>query len=117
MLDNFLEPMVIDAQHHGAIHLDKAAVGVPGETRSSLAAFARPSTVMSFRPEVQHGVHHAWHRDARAGADRHQQRMVVVTEIQPDGLLHRDQRGIDLLLQIVRDIFDCCRRTRCRHRR
>ena len=81
MLDDFLKPVVIDAEHHRTIHLDEAAIGVPGEA-GIVRSFRKALDGDVVQAEVQHGVHHAGHRNARAGADGHQQWMVrLVAEI------------------------------------
>ena len=81
VLDDLLEPMVIDAEHHGAVHLDEAAVGVPGKARV-VRRRAEALDRHVVETEVEHGVHHAGHGDARAGADRNQQRLALVAELQ-----------------------------------
>jgi hypothetical protein len=51
-LQRFLERAVIEAEHDVGVHLDEAAIAVPGEARSPDAA-ARPSTVSSLRPRLR----------------------------------------------------------------
>mmetsp|Transcript_22629 Transcript_22629/g.70837 ORF Transcript_22629/g.70837 Transcript_22629/m.70837 type:complete len:790 (-) Transcript_22629:118-2487(-) len=83
----------LHAQHDVAVHGDEAPVAVereplvprpPGEADHRLVV----------QPEVQHGVHHAWHRVARPGAHAHQERVVGVAEPLPYRSLHaRDARA------------------------
>ena len=76
-LDNFqrfFECIMIQLEHHVGIHLDEAAIAVPGET---LVAGGIGQTFHGFvvQTEIEHGVHHARHRGAGTGADRDQQRI------------------------------------------
>ena len=43
---------MIDAQHDRAVHLDEAAIGIPGEPLIAARFGASPSTVASFRPRL-----------------------------------------------------------------
>ena len=63
--ENVLELVMIDAEHHVRIHRDEAAVAVEGEAP---VARARGQALDSgvVEAEVQHRVHHARHRGARA---------------------------------------------------
>src|SRR5271157_2838803 len=71
--------MVLDTEHHLSVHLNEAAIAVICE--AFVAALARqPLDHPVVEPEVQHRVHHARHRDARAGAHRHEKRVVGVPE-------------------------------------
>jgi hypothetical protein len=79
-LQRFLEAAVIEPEHDVRIHLDEAAIAVPGE-----AIIARGGGEADHRrvveAEVEDGVHHARHRHARAGADRDEQRIGGVAEL------------------------------------
>jgi hypothetical protein len=76
-LERLLEQAVIDAHHYVGVHLNEAAVRVPGEAfvPSLLGEADHRHRV---QPEVEHGIHHAGHRHPRARPDRHQQRKVGV---------------------------------------
>jgi hypothetical protein len=65
---------VVEAQHHVRIHLDEAAVAVPGEARVA-GQGGKALDRLVVEAEVEHGVHHARHGDAGARADRDQQRV------------------------------------------
>ena len=104
LLDVFqfaLEFVVIDVQHHGAIHLDEAAVTVPG--KAGVAAGPRqPVHGPVVQAEIEHGVHHARHRGARAGADGDEQRIVRIAEAAADDPFDPGNAGLDLPGEIVR---------------
>ena len=100
LFDDFLEPVMIDAKHDGAEHLDEAAVGIPGEAGViGGERQARDGGVV--QAEVQHRVHHAGHRHPRAGADGDQQRLFGVAEGEADGFFHQGQGGVDLRGQLA----------------
>ena len=102
-LERFLEQPVIDPEHDVRIHLDEAAVAVPGEAR--VAARAREAfDGLVVEPEVEHGVHHAGHRDRGARADRDQQRVFHVAQHLADGALDMAQRLGDLVAQGRREV-------------
>ena len=101
VFDDLLELMVVHAEHDGAVHLDEAAIGVPGKAGIvGLGAEALDRHVVE--TEVEHGVHHAGHGDARAGAHRNQQRLALVAELQALRLLDMGQGFADLGCQVVR---------------
>ena len=99
-LEHVLEMMVIDAQDDLAVHLDEAAIAVPGKARIA-ALLGEPVDRAVVEAEIEDRVHHARHRRARARAHRDKQRIVLGAEAQPDPLLELRQGGIDLLLQVV----------------
>ena len=78
-VENFLEQRVLHAQYHVRIHLNETAITVIGETRIAGQpgkAFGR----LLRQAEVQHRVHHAGHRNPRAGSHRNQQRLLRIAE-------------------------------------
>ncbi len=80
VLDSRLEP-----EHDVAVHGDEAAVAVVREARvAGQCDHALDGDVVE--AEVQHGVHHARHRRAGAGADRHEQRPGGIAEAAADNL-------------------------------
>ena len=78
-LQRLLEGAVIEAEDDIGIHLDEAAIAVPGEAgvarRGGEAAHG-----LVVEAEVEDGVHHPRHRHARARADRDEQRIGGVAE-------------------------------------
>jgi hypothetical protein len=71
-LQRFLERAVIEAEHDVGIHLDEAAIAVPGEARvAGRGGEALDAGVVE--AEVEDRVHHAGHGDAGAGADGDEQ--------------------------------------------
>ena len=80
--------VVVHAEHDVAVHLDEAAVAVIGEAR--VAGWPRqPLDRAVVEAEIEDGVHHARHRDARARAHRDQQRLLRVAEARAERLLDR----------------------------
>ena len=79
VVEDFLEMMMADAEHHIGIHGDEAPVAVLRE--APVAGFFRKCIHRDIvEAEIEHGVHHAGHRGARAGAHRNQQRILGVAE-------------------------------------
>ena len=82
---------MIDAEHHIAIHLDEAAIGVVGESAVG-GAPREPFDGLVVEAEIEHRVHHARHRGARARAHRYEQRIVDVAETGAGDLAHHVER-------------------------
>ncbi len=95
LLQRLLEELAVHAQHGLAEHLHQAAVGVPGE--ALVAGLGGQSEDRGVREaDVQHGVHHAGHRELGAGADRDQQRVVRLAEL----LAHLPLQGGQVLADL-----------------
>ena len=77
--EDLLVALARDAAHDVAEHLDEAPVGVP---REALVARVRGQAQhrLVIETEVQDRLEHARHRVARAGAHRHEQRVVGVAQ-------------------------------------
>ena len=101
LVQHLFEVVVAEAQHDVGIHGDEAAIAVEGE-----ATVARqPGQALDrlvVQAQVQHRVHHARHRRARAGPHRHQQRVFDIAEGLADHALDLGQGGLDLGVQIGR---------------
>jgi hypothetical protein len=78
-LQRFLEAAMIELEHHIRVHLDEAAIAVPGEALVA-ADRGEADNGRVVEAEVEHRVHHARHRRARAGTDRDEQRIGGVAE-------------------------------------
>jgi len=64
LVQNFLEVVVADTEHHVRIHRDEAPIGVVG--KAPVAGFSGESCHgLVVEAEIEHGIHHAWHRRAR----------------------------------------------------
>ncbi len=101
VLENVLEVVVFDVEHHVGIHLDEAAVGVVGE--APVAGLLRQRLDgLVVEAEVEHGVHHAGHRRAGSGTDGDQQRIGAVAELAPGDFRDVSETGVDLLRQVLR---------------
>ena len=99
-LKRFLEGAVIEAEHDIGIHLDEAAVAVPGEARIARRG-GEPFHRLVVKAEVQHRVHHARHGDAGAGAHRNEQRIGLVAEALAGNCFDMADAVGDLLAQAV----------------
>ena len=72
LVEDFLERTMLKTEHHVGIHGDKAAVAIQG--KAAVAGFFRQRLHRYVvQSEIKHGVHHAGHRRAGAGAHRNQQ--------------------------------------------
>ena len=90
-----LEVLVLDAHGGRAEHVDEAAVAVVGEAGvAGLLGQALDRGVG--QAEVEDRVHHARHRQRRAGADADQQRVGRVAELAAELRLHLLDGGLDL---------------------
>ncbi len=100
-VEDFLEVMMLEAEHHVRIHGDEAAIAVIGE-----AAIARELRQrfhgLVVEAEIEHGVHHARHRGARAGAHGDEQRVLGVAEHLAGQLADIVERLLNLRLQFLR---------------
>ena len=79
VVEHLLERLLAQIEHHVAVHLHEAAVGVIGESRVRRAGH-EPLNRVIVEPEVQDRLHHAGHRNGRAGAHGDEQRVSVVAE-------------------------------------
>ncbi len=94
-LEDFLEMMVLHAEHDVAVHLDEAAVGIVGEAGVARRCRERFHRLV-VEAEIEDGVHHARHRDAGAGAHRHEQGLGLVAEAAAGQRGDVIERGVDL---------------------
>ena len=92
-----LEHVLRDLQHDVAEHLDEAAVAVGGEPAVARLLLQRFDGLV-VEAEVQNRVHHAGHRELRARAHRHEQRLLGVAELAARRLLELPQVVDHLLL-------------------
>ena len=93
--------MMLEAEHHVRIHRDEAAIAVIGEAAIA-GEFGERFDRLVVEAEIEHGIHHARHRGAAAGADRHQQRIFGIAERLAGQLADMVQRLLDLRLQFRR---------------
>ena len=111
-IENILKIMVCDAEHDIAVHLDKAAVAVPGKT---LVAGFLSQTVdcVIIQAKVQNRIHHPRHRHTRPGAHRNQQRVFGIAEPHAHFLFQPRHRAFNLFFQ-AGDIDGHARNNGCR---
>ena len=69
----------LHAHDHVAVHLDEAAVAIPGEA-GIVAGLFQGDDGLVVEAEVEDGVHHARHGIARAGTDGDQEGLFDVAE-------------------------------------
>ena len=121
LLDDHLERLVIlvrpllHAEHDVAVHLHEAAVAVPREARVVRLLRERFDRLV-VEPEVEDGVHHPRHRVARAGADRHEQRVLEVAELLLRSASRSRRRRPSSAPAAPTDSCACGRSSRCRPR-
>ena len=77
--EDFLEIVVAEIEHHIGIHLDEAAIAVPGETLVA-SRFGHRDHGLVVKAKVEHCVHHAGHGGAGARAHGDQQRVGLVAK-------------------------------------
>ena len=78
-IEDVLEMMMLEAEHHVRIHGDEAAIAVIGKAAVAGHLGQRLHGLV-VEAEIEHGVHHARHRGAAAGAHRNQQRIFGIAE-------------------------------------
>ncbi len=102
LVDDLLKVGLRQLHHHVGEHLDEPAVGVVGEARvvRKLREALHHGVVQA---QVQDGVHHAGHRNPRAGADGNQQRVGGVAELLAGDFLQPGEVFENLGLDFVVD--------------
>ena len=93
--------MMLEAEHHVGIHGDEAAIAVIGEAAIA-GHFRQRLDRLVVEAEIEHGIHHARHRGAAAGAHRDQQRIFGIAERLAGQLADMVERLFDLRLQFLR---------------
>ena len=101
VVEDVLEQVVFDAEHHVGIHGDEAPVAVIGEAAVA-RRFRHGLHGLVVEAEIEHGVHHAGHRRARARAHRDQQRVRLVAETLAGDAADLRQRRRHLALELFR---------------
>jgi hypothetical protein len=102
-LQRFLERAVIEFEDDVGVHLDEAAIAVPGEP-CVFGGLREALDGLVVEAEIEDGVHHSRHRCAGAGADRDEQRVCGIAEgLAGDGLDVREAGG-DLVAQRLREL-------------
>ena len=79
LFEDLLEIVVAEVKHHIGIHLDEAAIAIPGETLVA-CGFGHGDHGLVVEAKVQHRVHHAGHGGAGAGPHGDQQRIGLIAE-------------------------------------
>ncbi len=96
-----VEGVPVDGQHHVREQGDEAAVAVPGEAVVP-GPLRQPLDRLVVQTQVEDGVHHAGHGRPRSGAHRDEERARRIAEAAPCGGLEPGQVGEDLLPQAGR---------------
>ena len=77
LLEGALELLAVDLEHGLAEHLDEPTVGVPREV--IVVGHARETGDAGIvQTDVEDGLHHAGHGEARTGAHGHQKRVLRI---------------------------------------
>jgi hypothetical protein len=90
VFNDFLETVMIHAEHNVTVHLDKAAITVPGKAGVTRLR-GKPFHGHVVEAQVEHGIHHSGHGYACARADRDQQGIMFIAELATDGSLDMGQ--------------------------
>ena len=115
VFEDFLEHLMVEAHDDIGIHLDETAVAVIGKAGIAGIGGQRLDRLV-VQAEIEHGVHHARHRGAGAGAHRHQKQFRRIAETasgQPADMVERDR---DIRFQRGRIGAARWRSRRCRPR-
>ena len=104
MLQCGLEILRIRIEYNFTEHLNETAIGVIGEAFVA-RQFHQSLHRLVINARVEHGVHHAWHRELRTRAHRYEQRIVLRTEFFTRLLLDNLQRRLGLLPNTCRKLF------------
>ncbi|MNV74192.1 hypothetical protein D3C71_1673930 [compost metagenome] len=100
VLEDFLKDVVVDAHDDVAIHLDEAAVAVPGKARvAGIVTECMHGLIVE--AEIEDRVHHPRHRGAGAGTHGKQQRTVGVAKNPAGDFLHPANAFADLVVQAL----------------
>ena len=102
-VENFLERVLGDVEHHAAEHLDQPAIGIVSEARI-VAALGQAFDRLVIQAEVEDGVHHARHGELCARAHADQQRIVGAAELLPLQLFQVLERFVHLAVDFRRDV-------------
>ena len=101
-IEDLVEIVLRDLQHHVAVHLDEAAIAIVGEPR--IVALGHEGLHgLVVQPQVEDGVHHARHGELRAGAHAHQQRIRDIAELLPHALFQGAEGFQHLLVDLRRN--------------
>ena len=102
LLKRFFEDMMLDAEHDGGIHLDEAAIAVPGEAGVSGIA-GQSFDCLVVEAEIEHRVHHAGHGGAGARADGDEQGPFGVVEGVAGDAADLGHGGVHLRFEVRRE--------------
>ena len=101
-VEDCVEIVLRDFEHHGAVHLDEAAVAIVGEAR--IAALGDDGfDGLVVQAEVEDGIHHARHGELGAGAHADQQRVGGVAELLAHAAFQLLEGVEHLLVDLGRD--------------
>ena len=104
LVDELLEVFLADFHNNVGVHLDEAAVAVPGPA-GVVGLLGHDLDDLFVQAEVQDGVHHAGHGSTRAGTDGDQQGVLVIAELLAGDAFHLGDVLHDLSLDLIVDGF------------
>ena len=87
LVNELLKILLAHLHDHVGVHLDKAAIAVPGP-EGVIGLLCNDRHHVLVEAQIQDGVHHAGHGGPCAGADGNQQRILVIAELLAGDLLH-----------------------------
>ncbi len=102
-IESFLEELAFDSQDDLAEQLDEPAMGIERET-PVLGERREALERGRVEAEVEDCVHHAGHREFRAAADTHEERIARIAKPFAGGLLDNLERFLHLLPKAVREL-------------
>jgi hypothetical protein len=106
-LEHRLKALRGHAEHNVAVHLDEAPEAVEREALSGLLRETAHGRVG--QAEIEHGVHHAGHRDRGSRSHRHEQRILRVAEARTRDLLDARERAARLGEHRLGQLASCAR--------
>jgi len=101
--EHVFERLVTHAEDNGSKHLNETPVGVEREVLVS-GQLDHALGDLVVEADVKDGVHHAGHRELRAGAARYQERVRRIPEFFPGLFFHRPERRQSLLPEPLRKL-------------
>ena len=104
LVDELFKVLLAHLHDHVGVHLDEAAVAVPGPAGVAGLAGEDLHHVL-VQAQVEDGIHHAGHGGPGAGADGDQQGIFLVAELLAGDFLHLDDILHDLRLDLVVDLL------------
>ena len=101
VIEDFLEIIMTDAQHHVGIHLNKTAIAVPSKPLIP-GTLRKSGNRFIIHTKIKNRIHHTRHGSARARTNGNKQRVFRITKITANCLTDCLKCIIQLAIQLVR---------------